>query len=265
MDTKKDNNLQSTDKASTALSQTNAEPISFFEKDESFVFLYKKTEKLTTALYMVTNLFSDNEPMKWALRKKVSDLLSFTVGYKDMPEAHHADFAHSAKTRVLEIVSLLEVSSRSGLVSPMNFSILKQEFSHLLHTLDSYLSMRAETSRQPLPASFFDVSQRPHPTHNPGTGVSLSTSTTIHPARSEHVKDNKNLSDMDGFKKTNRQNIILGLLKKKKELTIKDIAQVIRDCSEKTIQRELIALITAGIIRKTGERRWSKYSLVSQV
>jgi DeoR/GlpR family transcriptional regulator of sugar metabolism len=36
---------------------------------------------------------------------------------------------------------------------------------------------------------------------------------------------------------------------------------VIKDVSEKTIQRELISLIEAGIILKTGERRWSRYSI----
>ena len=45
-------------------------------------------------------------------------------------------------------------------------------------------------------------------------------------------------------------------------MTKQDIAQTIRDCSEKTIQRELIALIQGGIVKKTGERRWSKYSLI---
>jgi predicted HTH transcriptional regulator len=63
------------------------------------------------------------------------------------------------------------------------------------------------------------------------------------------------------FKRTNRQNIILQLLKKKPDVTIKDITQYIKDCSEKTIQRELIALISVGVLKRTGERRWSKYSL----
>jgi predicted HTH transcriptional regulator len=77
-----------------------------------------------------------------------------------------------------------------------------------------------------------------------------------------NVKDTTPVLENVVIKRTNRQNIILGLLKKKKELTIKDIAQVIKDCSEKTIQRELIAFIDSGVLKRTGERRWSKYSLV---
>ncbi len=45
------------------------------------------------------------------------------------------------------------------------------------------------------------------------------------------------------------------------EATIKDIAEVITDVSEKTIQRELNSLIEKGQVIRQGERRWSKYSL----
>jgi DNA-binding HxlR family transcriptional regulator len=42
-------------------------------------------------------------------------------------------------------------------------------------------------------------------------------------------------------------------------MTVKDIAQTIKDCSAKTIQRELNALIKAKVIDKTGQRRWTLY------
>ena len=46
------------------------------------------------------------------------------------------------------------------------------------------------------------------------------------------------------------------------EASIKDISEVITDCSEKTIQRELNSLIDNGLVKREGERRWSRYSLV---
>ena len=33
-----------------------------------FSYLYKKTEKLVTAVYMITNFIKDNEPLKWKFR-----------------------------------------------------------------------------------------------------------------------------------------------------------------------------------------------------
>ncbi len=243
--------------------------ISFFDKDADFVFVFKKTEKLTTALYMITNLFSDSEPMKWTLREKVNSLLSHTIRYKDTFASDRIDFVLETKTRALEIVSFLEVSSRAGLISGMNFSILKQEFLNLISVIDTS-RVDVENSRTMFGKNFFDVpvarteSRVDHTT----TSVSVSRVDVTPYTSSETTNQLKDKVSIQGevvFKKNNRQSIILQLLKRKKELTIKDIAETIKDCSEKTIQRELIALISIGVLKKTGERRWSKYSLVSPI
>jgi len=241
-------------------------PIDYFSKDQSFVFVYKKTEKLATALYMVTNLFGDNEPMKWTLRTKVSNLLSFIIGFKDILESREYEFSNDVKTKVLEVVSLLEVSSRSGLVSPMNFSILKGEFMNLVSSLGALRKEQQEGTQFALSKTFFEVPQNHQntATSSPNTHGSFDIKAEYKGqqyAIKDRVSFKEESPEANGFKKTNRQSIIVNLLKKKKDLTIKDIAQVIRDCSEKTIQRELIALIDAGVLKKIGERRWSRYSL----
>ncbi len=51
------------------------------------------------------------------------------------------------------------------------------------------------------------------------------------------------------------------VLEAKGEATIKDIAEVITDCSEKTIQRDLNSLIDSGEVIRHGERRWSRYTI----
>jgi DNA-binding HxlR family transcriptional regulator len=244
MDNKKDIEQNMENNTNSSVSKKEFNPIDFFQKDESFVFVYKKTEKLATALYMVTNLFSDSEPMKWTLRTKVSQLLSFIIGFKDILESRESEFVNEIKTKVLEIVSLLEISFRSGLVSPMNFSILKFEFVHLIDFLSHF--KKPIGHRMDLQENFFEIPKVHHDT------------------KQEHRREGDigHHDVLDTHKRTNRQNIIINLLKKKKDLNINDIAQTIRDCSEKTIQRELISLIQAGVVQKIGERRWSRYSLL---
>ena len=73
--------------------------------------------------------------------------------------------------------------------------------------------------------------------------------------------DKNLLNNEPKIKDPNRQDIIIDLLKKNSNLTIKDFVKVIKNCSEKTIQRELISLVKKGVIKKQGERRWSTYSL----
>jgi hypothetical protein len=60
---------------------------------------------------------------------------------------------------------------------------------------------------------------------------------------------------------TDRGERIKTVLEAKPDATIKDIAEVITDVSEKTIQRELNSLIEKGQVKRQGERRWSKYSI----
>ncbi|HEV8666643.1 MAG TPA: hypothetical protein VN665_02220 [Candidatus Paceibacterota bacterium] len=57
-----------------------------------------------------------------------------------------------------------------------------------------------------------------------------------------------------------RTSLILEFVRKHKNVSIKDIAKVIKGFSEKTIQRELTLLISQGLVEKRGERRWSIYS-----
>ncbi|HRH26759.1 MAG TPA: hypothetical protein PLZ99_01210 [Parcubacteria group bacterium] len=229
-----------------ANSSNNTDIKSFFEGGSDFIFICKKTEKLASAVYLITNLLSDNEPMKWTLRKKVSELLSFTITYKDIRQSELPNFFHNIKTRVSEIVSLLEVSLLAGLISKMNFTVIKEEFGRLLELFNH--TSKTDYSNEILPKEFFGSTQN----YTPQNTFIRETSS---------FKDSSIVKDNGGFKSNNRQGIILGLLKKKKDLTIKDISLVIKDVSEKTIQRELISLIEAGIILKTGERRWSRYSI----
>jgi hypothetical protein len=255
--------MEADNKQITHQDQKKPEIISFFDKDSTFVFVFKKTERLASAIYMVTSLFADSEPMKWTLRSKSSELVSFIVNFKDIPESGMSDFVYNAKTKILEIVSLLEISERGGLLSHMNFSILKQEFVNLSEVLSHTRTSPKLVSHESISRSFFDVDSTNLSIkdksfyavvdHSHQSGFSAGSRTGV-------LKDT--VLPKSEFKRSNRQNIILGLLKKKKELTIKDIAQVIKDCSEKTIQRELISFMAAGVLKRTGERRWSKYSLM---
>lgn len=258
MDNTKDIKIQ--DK-NTPMSDKNIGTVTFFEKDVSFTFLCKKTEKLSTAVYLVTNLLSDNEPMKWTLRKKVSDFMSFVISYKNVFESGQTEFLLNTKTRVFEIISLLEISSNAGLISSMNVSILKQEFSNLIETFQVSKPSQNHFSQVAIPETFFDISYDKNEKNIEQNPEQKQTQILGQNA----LKDKDIIPEKAVFKRNNRQSIIINLLKKKKEISIKDVTEIIRDCSEKTVQRELMALTIAGVLRKTGQRRWSRYSLSPEV
>ena len=74
------------------------------------------------------------------------------------------------------------------------------------------------------------------------------------------VKDNvREARPLSTKGQTERMSQILSFIQKNKQASIKEIAAVIKGCSEKTIQRELLGLIQQGLVKKVGGRRWSVY------
>lgn len=81
-------------------------------------------------------------------------------------------------------------------------------------------------------------------------------------AQEGHVTSQRHGHDADArIGRDDRRKIIQALLKQRSKLTVKDIAKSIPGFSEKTIQRELMAMLSDGQIVKEGEKRWTTYSL----
>ena len=87
-------------------------------KQDYGTLIAKKSERLVTALYLVTDLISDSEPIKHGLRKNAVALLSSMNALSQMDVKDRiAELKVSLKS-VTEIISLLHVSVTTGIVSP---------------------------------------------------------------------------------------------------------------------------------------------------
>jgi len=275
-------------------------PINFDNYDFS-VFLNKKTEKLTVALYMVTSFLSDNEPLKWRLREKSIVLLSGITTARDKSVSEMENVFASHSFLVEEIISFLEVGAASKLISEMNFSILKKEYLLLKHFIDSNEHMDEKSGKAAFSNNFFHVDEKEikkkdssiinnvdalgikdrgfvgSEKNSKGQIMYKRQASNIATASVPGTLKQRNFSGDKGTRlgatprtikdikseRLNRRDSILKLFKtnKGKKLTIKDISHHISTCSEKTIQRELTTLVLVGVLNKDGERRWSKYSL----
>lgn len=217
----------------------------------------KKTEKIASAAYLITGFFDDKEPLKWDIRNLSSRMISKAVHMKDIyPEAQ-------------ELLSLFSVAKAASLVSETNYAILSGEISKFIHLAE-------ELPAQRISPGFFDVpntplernesealaikDKSPQPYSEPLSRPQISA--PAQPKREPESRE-KTLREFGAVavKKNSRQSIIINLLKRKKEIMIKDVSPLIEGVSEKTIQRELLAMVDQGIIKKEGEKRWSRYSL----
>jgi Fic family protein len=158
----------------------------------------------------------------------------------------------------LKFLSFLEVSYLGGIISEMNYSVLKYEFETLIKKAE-FEEKGSGNKSLIFPEHFFEVQadQVDESSSVLSKGQTLMSDRMSLKKTTETVRTNE-LKQKD---KSNRQEVIINLLKKGGELSIKDFTSSIKDCSEKTIQRELVLLVSKGLIKKAGEKRWSKYSL----
>jgi len=230
-------------------------------------YVFKKIEKLSSAIYLVTNLWNDKEPLKWDLRQKSVCLLDEMLAHQNKAESASLRNLASLSLGATEMLSKIDIAHSAGLISTMNAEVVKTEYQKLIDFLVT------NKVGMPLEATFFEVGNIPV--------MSLSKSSLAsdsnQPERGDykghkrHIKDkdmsfinkNKTVSSIPKNTESNqeRRQTILKIVKNKGEISVKDVSGVIKGFSEKTIQRELIAMAEEGILEKHGERRWSRYSM----
>lgn len=247
------------------------------------VSLSKKCERLATAVYLVTNFLSDTEPLKSRLRTLSLEFVrdaSFARTGGHMTESQNLSVLQG---NILETLALLELAFISGHLSEMNFTILKREYAALRDSIEIKKSSRESRTDSVLGETFFgssfhtgelankDVFSKGHA----NTQMSFTMSERNQNVRDRDIKPQpqkiespkpKTLAPTTTKNEASvvrdaRRSRILKLVKDSHEIMIKDIAIHFPDLSEKTLQRELVALVETGVLKKTGERRWSRYSL----
>ena len=249
----------------------NGQQINTLIQKDFFVSVSEKSDKLVTALYMVTDCMSDAEPMKDTLRRQGLQFLTAAKALEHSSAIERGIGAAHSEGLISEIVSLVTISETVGLVSHMNGQILKKEFQILREALakEKLRTFGVQSDRQRLSGltlredmfgeklEFRAEDSQGHVLYK-GQREIMSF---IKPKQTEYTAKESQTKKLDIALKINRRNSILKLIKDKKSVMIKDITSVISDCSEKTIQRELLALVAQGVLKREGEKRWSRYSL----
>jgi len=255
----------------------------------------KKCERLATAIYLVTNFLSDTEPMRSRLRVLSLELVRDASFIKNGSQTVEANVLESLRSNVTETLSLFELAFVAGLVSEMNFVILKREYASLRDSIDIKKASRESRTDTILGDNFFG-GLNPEPLRSdlknlsPRSDLYISSATTPASFSKGHSigQTNTSMSDRNtkgqsvasrqavpltmlaqtpkpkipnSVTKEARRSRILKLIKDNREVTIKDIVMHFPDVSEKTIQRELVAMSDSGVLKKIGDRRWSRYLL----
>lgn len=183
-----------------------------------------------------------------SLKNRIEDI---AIGLVDAAVLPLAAERTVISRQLLELSSILSIARANGSLSSMNVEIITREANILLKEIAAYEEPRILLDNIPtLSGIARDVLKQDVPKNQ---NNSLKQKRIVQragpPDDKGHIKD--------------RREAILSVIKNKQKASIKDISTLIRGVSEKTIQRELSALIEEGAVLKQGERRWSIYTLAS--
>jgi hypothetical protein len=292
------------------LNENNTKQVGFYVSDnQGLPISYQKGGKLITALFMVTDIMDKDENIRIKLRN---------LGIEILSDMHLFSSRTTSSINVLLnktnlLINLLDISLELGIISQMNFQILKKEFTLFKKSIQEYLDNRAYNEEETLQKFFQDEEEKPksklfeitkpfypngqvsddnlnkkpngqeslkiglqtpstlmdtlrnlnkHTNFNKNNNQALTKNTIIQKNKSQKLYD----KNKDNFAKEERRLDIIKTLKANpKGLTISDIKSLskgqLENLGEKTLQRELVAMVKDNILYKTGEKRWSKYFL----
>jgi hypothetical protein len=267
---------------------------------------YGKTNKLISALYMVTDIMDKEEPLRNKLRGLGTNIISdIHLIYKGQ------SLYNQINNEISETLSFLEIASSVNIISEMNSGILTKEFIELRKSiieitpknnqvwLEEFITSSPDKGRReegfkydpsvlkdssPWQGSKMLGKERGN-SKGQGTRIGVQKGSTLLQALSK-VKVSRLGGQADRIRgektdvlKGKRREEIISIIKDKMKnspnfdgMTITDIKSigqnlptgetgVLVSCGEKTIQRELVSMVSDGVLEKTGSKRWSRYSI----
>ena len=157
------------------------------------------------------------------------------------------------------LMSLINISNNIGLITDMNAGILLKVIN------DQLISLKTQEEKVDIDLSdIFDEVKTEEVVIVPkqvevveAKEVEKKTPNITINNNTQNIKTINNISMDIG----SRRKRILEIVKARGAVTINEFIDSIKGCSSKTIQRELTSLVLSGTLKKTGERRWSKYAL----
>ena len=191
--------------------------------------------KITTAIYRVTELFPEKEPLKFLIRKKANQILEMAVTI---------DFLEKTKAlkRILSRITILEVYFRlakaQGWVEPENFFVLEIEYKII-----------ARLAKEALKSSEAVIIKKPDEPLKENSGENKLVKLTI-----KEAKD-----DLPALKP--RQEKILQVLKGNGASQVRHISQAMPKCDKRVLRRDLCLLIERGLVSRIGNKTKTEYKL----
>lgn len=238
--------------------------------EDYYTNVFKRTERTASTIFYILSFITETESNSFFIkdgREKTMAVLSEVLATLSFYEFEAADRLFTFQQSIVSLEGTLRIGNASRILTDETLDLVLNEFDLVQRFMRENFSTSA-------PKSIFDDETPLFVTSEPSskfTPASVSAQKTNPSANTQPSSRKRRVNIPAGdissdahlvySQLVDRTTRILTVLEAKPEATIKDIAEVITDIGEKTIQRELNSLIEKGQVVREGERRWSKYSV----
>ncbi len=187
--------------------------------------------KLCLAIYRITDLFPEREPLRISLREKANQILADSIlFFNGNPVSLTKEQKKRFSERILGNISILqgyfEIAEKQNWLRRENFSVLEREYNMIEKEIKNGFSKKESSDITKKEKSPSQVSQ-----------ISL-----------------------DELKK-GRYKRILEVLKEKEEVQVKDLKEIFSRVSKRTLRRDLNDLLKKGFVKRVGDKNRTVYKL----
>jgi len=215
---------------------------------------YKRAERICAAVHLITNHVPETEPLRTRTRTSGLELLECLLELRSGFRAPGSEKGQTTIALIRKLMSEVRLLAVAGYISVQNASAVAEALDELGSLI--IVSQRSVLAEQ-ISIAREDLIPRT-PVRNDRPRVERGPRNVERSGQEAELHENE-----QGMAVGERRDRIVEILRAGGVLGIKDIAANLPQYSEKMVQRELVELVRSGRVVKTGEKRWSRYRVVS--
>jgi len=229
-----------------------------FGENRSGERAYRRAERIIAAVFLLTNHLHPDESLRKQVRDTAFSLLPKVLSLRDEMRTSASVRMNELQATIRHLISQVRMLVFAGLISSQNAEVMCGALDELGAFISlsqrTHLSERFTVSR----TDFLDV-----PENYKGHVKDIRDNRVI--KDKPPVTDTQRTDTTDSIETprpiTPRSRTVIDVLRSGGDMNVRDIAAYLPEYGEKTIQRELSGLITQGVVKRSGLKRWSRYSI----
>ncbi len=233
-----------------------------------------RLNRVISAIYWFTGHLDSHEPLRWNIRSHAITMQEASLSYMNTSPVTDRDNLKVIKDKANRLVSLIRLLVITNFLDLEQEKLIRDEIMSLINDLEKSTRVETQLGTYDLEKIMRELPSYTHLVEpsdnsrneltgrlkgadaNKGLGVGFST------FNSRNEMDRRGLGgDSHSSAGDERQAKIASFIGKNGPSNVRDVAGVIKGCSDKTLQRILVQMVELGVLKREGERRWSRYSM----